>query len=688
MGARIRDFDWTASPLGASEAWSIELRTLVSVMLGSGQPMFLAWGPERTMLYNDRYAPICGAKHPWALGRPFAEVWADIIDAVEPIMDRAYAGVPTHMDDIAFTMVDRRGYPEEAHFSFSYTPVRDGSSAVAGMFCACAEITERVFNDRRLRFLFALSDRLRDLSDPREIMHVAAEALGTHLRAGRVGYSELDDSGEFIVVRRDWTDGTLPSMTGMHRANDFGPEIAEQLRSGCSVRIDDVAADDRTRDALPTFAALGMSAAMALPLVKDGRAVARMFVHTAAPRHWTSDEEALVRDVAERTWDAVTRARSVQALRDEHRRKDEFLAMLAHELRNPLAPLRTGLRVLSLSDHDRQAVSQVRAMMERQLGHMVRLVDDLLDVSRVSRGLVELRKTRVQLSEVVASAVEASMPAVDAGRHQLVVDLGNGALWIEADATRLAQVVSNLLNNAAKYTPDGGRIRLEGAREGGQVVVRVSDTGVGIPPEMLGSIFDMFTQVGENTSRAQGGLGVGLTLVQRLTELHGGTVAAESSATGSTFTVRLPAAEAPARAGDGKAAPSGQPPVAAGVTPGEPMKVLVVDDNADAVEMLSLMIEIAGHRAFRAHNGPEALERADAVRPDLVLLDIGLPGMDGYAVARELRRRLGGASAVLAAVTGWGADQDKQRARDAGFDLHLTKPVDPDTIQRLLARDS
>jgi signal transduction histidine kinase len=507
MGARIRAFDWATSPLGAPDTWPTELRTLVSVILGSGQPMFVAWGPERTMLYNDGYAPLCGAKHPWALGRPFAEVWADILEAVAPIMDRAYAGVSTHMDDIAFTMVDRRGYSEEAHFSFSYTPVRDRSSAVVGMFCACAETTERVFNERRLRFLFELSDRLRDLSDPVEIMYAAAEALGTHLRAGRVGYSEIDDSGEFFIVRRDWTDGHMPSVEGTHRLNDFGPTIAAELRAGRAVQLDDVASDERTRESHSKLASIGMAAGLAVPLVKDRRAVARVFVHSAVPRVWRRDEEALVRDVAERTWDAVTRARSVQALRDEHRRKDEFLAMLAHELRNPLAPMRTGLRVLSAAGYDAEAVDRVRAMMERQLGNMVRLVDDLLDVSRVSRGLVELRKARVELSAVVGSAVEASMPAIDAGRHELALDLGGEPLWVDADPTRLAQVVSNLLNNAAKYTPDGGRIRLEGAREGRHVVVRVSDTGVGIPPEMLGSIFEMFTQVGETTSRAHGGLG-------------------------------------------------------------------------------------------------------------------------------------------------------------------------------------
>jgi signal transduction histidine kinase len=680
MGARMRAFDWTTTPLEHPRGWPLALRTLVSVMLGSGQPMFIAWGPQRTMLYNDAYAPLCGSKHPAALGRPFGEVWAEIIDAVGPIMDRAYAGVPTHMDDIAFTMVDRRGYPEETHFAFSYTPVRDRSLEVAGMFCACTETTERVLTERRLRFLFELSDRLRDLSDPAEIMHTAAEALGTHLRAGRVGYSELDESGERFTVERDWTDGVLPSMAGTHRAGDFGPAIAEQLRIGRSVRSDDAATDDRTRHALPAFAALGMRAAMAVPLVKDRRVVARMFVHSGSPRWWSPGEEALARNVAERTWDAVTRARSVQELRDEHRHKDEFLAMLAHELRNPLAPLRSGLRVLARAEDDRAAVARVRRMMDRQIGHMVRLIDDLLDVSRVSRGLVELCRVRVDLADVVASAVETSTPAIEAGGHELSIDLAPGPLAIDADPTRLSQVVANLLNNAAKYTPAGGRIRVEGRREGDQVVVRVSDNGIGIPAGQLQRIFDLFTQLGTASGRAQGGLGIGLTLAQRLTELHGGTVAVESSGAGSTFTVRLPAAPASA-AGPEAGTPAGASP---GADPRR--RVLVVDDNADAADMLATMIALDGHAVVTAASGPEAIEQADRFRPDVVLLDIGLPGMDGYQVARALRARASGASALLAAVTGWGADEDKQRARDAGFDLHLTKPVDPDAIGRLLAR--
>jgi signal transduction histidine kinase/ActR/RegA family two-component response regulator len=682
MGARLRTFDWAATPLGPPERWPPTLRALVGVMLGSGQPMFVAWGPARTMIYNDGYAPLCGAKHPWALGRPFKEVWADILDAVGPIMNRAYAGVATHMDDITFTMRDRHGYEEETHFEFSYTPVREARGAVAGVFCACSETTSRVLTQRRLRFMLELSERLRRLPGPRDVMELATQAVGRHLGVGRVGYAEIDGAGEFFVVEHDWTDGGMASIAGRDRVARFGA-IAEALRAGETVRVDDVRADPRLEDARPALDAIGVGSAITVPLIENGRFVAAFFVHHAARRRWRDDEEALVKDVAERTWEAVRRARSEWRLLEEHRRKDEFLATLAHELRNPLAPLATGLRILEHSGGDALAAARVREMMHRQFTHLVRLIDDLLDLSRVSRGLIELRTERVEFERIVESAVETSLPLIEAGRHELSVLLPPGPLPLEADPIRLAQVFSNLLNNAAKYTPAGGKITLACTRESGEVVVRVSDTGIGIPPDMLRTVFEMFTQVRGRADHVQAGLGIGLTLVRRLTEMHGGTVTAESDGRGSTFTVRLPLAEAAEERtvpGDGAARLR---------APGcEALRVLVVDDNADAVEMLSMLVELQGHTTGRAHSGPEALEMAETFRPDVVFLDIGLPGMDGYQVARELRHRVSGGSLLLIALTGWGSDEDQQRSREAGFDHHLTKPADPDAIASLLSRVS
>ena len=386
--------------------------------------------------------------------------------------------------------------------------------------------------------------------------------------------------------------------------------------------------------------------------------------------------EALVRVQAT----ADENARLYAEVREADRRKSEFLATLAHELRNPLAPVRTGLQVLRLNPTAESAV-RARDMMERQIAHMVRLIDDLLDVSRITRGKIELRRDRLDLKTVVTSAVETSLPMIEAGRHELVVRLPQAPLSIDADLTRIAQVFSNLLTNAAKYTPDGGRIEISGGLEGGQVVVRVADTGVGIPREMLPEVFELFTQVGRNMDRAQGGLGIGLTLVRRLTEMHGGTVEADSGGPGHgcTFTVRLPlAGPLPTPASP----PTSEPVV--GVSAHQ-LRVLVVDDNVDGAESLSMLLSIYGHTTCMAHNGHRALAAVAEFRPDIVFLDIGLPGLNGYEVARQVRHSPSGARVMLVALTGWGSEDDRQRSKDAGFDHHLTKPVDAREVQALLA---
>ena len=398
---------------------------------------------------------------------------------------------------------------------------------------------------------------------------------------------------------------------------------------------------------------------------------------------FTEQDEAILVQLAHIASVAIENARLYDELREQDRRKDEFLATLAHELRNPLAPIRTGLSLLQLA-RDESQERRVREMMERQIGHMVRMVDDLLDVSRITRGKVELRKERVELRTVLESALETSRPLMEAAKHVFRVSLPDEPLWLSADPTRLSQILANLLNNAAKYTPTEGQIRLSAEREGAQMVVRVEDTGVGIPADMLPKVFDMFTQVGRSIDRAQGGLGIGLTLVRRLVELHGGTVEATSDgpSRGSTFTVRLPlgiAEEAPraTSSSDGDVPSSGV---------ARPLKVLVVDDNVDGAESLAELLQFSGHETEVAHTGPAALTAARAFEPDVVFLDIGLPGMTGYEVAQQLRAEKGHEGIVLVALTGWGTEEDRRQAREAGFDHHLTKPVDLAEVQRIVER--
>lgn len=380
--------------------------------------------------------------------------------------------------------------------------------------------------------------------------------------------------------------------------------------------------------------------------------------------------------------DITVRKHAEQAIKDSDRRKDEFLATLAHELRNPLAPLRTGLEVMKLCTNQ-GTCERAREMMERQLRHMVRLIDDLLDISRIGRGKIELKREGVAVRSVVEHAVETSRPLIEAGGHQLTVNTPDTPIWIDGDLTRLAQVVGNLLNNSAKYTPQGGRIELTVSIEGDQAVIRVADNGIGISPESLPRVFDLFAQSSED-GRTQGGLGIGLSLVRSLVEMHGGCVAVHSPGIGqgSTFTVRLPLA-APGRADVHTREPDAEPEPerAAAVR----RRVLIVDDNKDAAEMLATVLEVHGYETRTAHDGPSALAAANAFQPDVVFLDIGLPGMSGHEVAEQFRADPALAKATLVALTGWGGREDKQRAEETGFDFHLTKPVDLATIEDVLA---
>ena len=381
--------------------------------------------------------------------------------------------------------------------------------------------------------------------------------------------------------------------------------------------------------------------------------------------------------------DVTNQKRYEETLRDQARRKDEFLATLAHELRNPLAPIRNGLHVLRLAPHDEDA-PEIREMMERQLAHMVRLIDDLLDVSRISRGKFELKRELVQVQDILDHAIETSQPLVEAGRHELIVEPPDEPVWLDGDLTRLAQVVSNLLNNSAKYTPDGGRITLSAKVEGNHAVVRVTDNGSGISAEMLPQVFDMFTQVDRTLDRAQGGLGIGLSLVRRLVEMHGGTIEADSPGVGlgSVFTVRLPVAPPP-----GTQSISGTSSRRFERSPSHSsFRVLIVDDSDDGATSLAMLLQVWGYTVRIAHDGPQAIEAAREFRPELVFLDISLPGMDGYEVCRRLGAEPGLSGTIFVALTGWGDDEGKKRAHDAGFAFHLVKPVNPDQIEDVLKK--
>ncbi len=375
----------------------------------------------------------------------------------------------------------------------------------------------------------------------------------------------------------------------------------------------------------------------------------------------------------------VERARAEAALRASDRRKDEFLAILAHELRNPLAPIRNSLHILSLTASSDTTVPQVTEMMERQVNHLVRLVDDLLEVSRISQGKITLKKELVDFSGVVRTAVEASRPLIDAGRHHLSIVIPPESLTLEADPVRLAQVLENLLNNAARYTRAGGEIWLTVSREKTSVRISVRDNGSGIPGEMLPRVFDLFTQV-EQGNRKGGGLGIGLTLVKSLVEMHGGQVEARSEGPGkgSEFVVTLPRVLL-----EGATFPEApMPPRPTRQLP--PVRVLVVDDNRDAADSLAFLLGTLGCDTAVAYSGEQALRVLQEHRPAVVLLDIGMPEMDGHEVARRIRKEPGFERVTLIALTGWGQQEDVERTRNAGFDHHLIKPADVAALETLL----
>lgn len=379
--------------------------------------------------------------------------------------------------------------------------------------------------------------------------------------------------------------------------------------------------------------------------------------------------------------DISERRRAEELLKEADRHKNEFLAILSHELRTPLAPIRNALQVLNLKSPSDPALQNILGLIDRQIRQMTRLVDDLLDISRIIRRQLELRKETIGLAEVVYAAVEASQPVLEISGQEFTFSVSPEPVYLNADRTRLAQVISNLLNNAAKYTGADGRISLIAERRGENAVISVRDTGIGIPADMQSRIFEMFKQADRSNGHSQSGLGIGLTLAKRLVEMHDGTITvnSEGPGRGSEFVVCLPLAERPPR----------QPSQADGkdeeVLSTASRRILVVDDDRDSTVSLSMLLQIMGHEVHTAHDGPAAVDTAHDYRPDIVLLDIGLPGMNGYEVARKIRQAPWGRNMILIALTGWGQEEDRRRSQEAGFDYHLVKPVEAASLTRLLA---
>jgi PAS domain S-box-containing protein len=530
----------------------------------------------------------------------------------------------------------------------------------------------------RLLVLSRIEQATRPLVEAVDVMQLTARLLGEYLGATRCAYADVEPDNDRFTIRSDWSAPGVPSSAGVYSLDLFGPQATTNLRNGRPLVVHD--ADRQLGDdgGGRMFNAIGIKAIVCAGLVKGGRLVAMMAVHQAVPRDWSADDIVTIMEVVDRCWAHIERVRDAAMLREQDRRKDDFLATLAHELRNPIAPL---LYATELLKRDPAPTQRARGhdVIERQTGHLTRLIDDLLDISRINRGMVELKREVVDVLPLLEQAVEAATPALERARHRVSLDAPLEPAvpaYVDVDPTRLVQVVTNLLNNAAKYTADGGDIRLAASVHGEHVIIELSDNGLGIPPEDQGRIFEMFTQLPHTGKKVHGGLGIGLSLVKTLVEMHGGTVSVHSAGlnTGSCFRIALPLKQAEARR---TVSPAADIETSHG-------RVLVVEDNLDGRLALVELIEASGHTVVGAADGHEALRIAEQWKPDVVLLDLGLPLMDGYEVAARLRNNLGLATTRLVALTGWGAQRDRERTAAAGFDAHLIKPVPPERLLRLL----
>ena len=566
-------------------------------------------------------------------------------------------------------------------------PLLSADGSARGWVGMNTDITERKQAEADTLFLLDLSDCIRLASDPDELTWAVAVALGEYLQTERCSFTEADPERGRFTIYRDY-HLNLPSLAGTYRLRALGPKIVSDCQAGHNTVVFDTSRDDRTAIYSGYYQRIGVGAFAATPLLREGRLVSALFVSTAEPREWSEREVSLIAAAAERTWLAVERLRlnsalsqSEEALRDADRRKDEFLATLAHELRNPLALVRNVVSLSQASGFSEAQQRWGRDVIDKQVGYLTRLTDDLFDISRITREKLGLHKEHVELSEIVKTAVESSRPLIEERGHKITITLPASPVYVDADRVRLTQVVMNLINNAAKYTPDPGQIWLILELDNGQAVLQVKDTGIGIAPEDLPRLFDLFYQADRSFTRAEGGLGLGLTLVHRILELHGGTVQAFSlgAKQGSQFVVSLPVLQKSSQQEFSKEAN----PVFSNAR-SQVRRILVADDFPQAAETLAGLLRQEGYEVQIAQDGLEAFRAAELSHPDVIVLDLAMPELNGYDAARKIREQPWGKQVVLIALTGWGQQRDRHRTKEAGFDAHLTKPVKYEAILELL----
>ncbi|MGH7871582.1 MAG: ATP-binding protein, partial [Candidatus Binatia bacterium] len=579
---------------------------------------------------------------------------------------------------------------ERRHWLCSYYPVNTAAGEFLGINIAVRDITRRKQAEADTLFLLDLGECIRFAANPDELLWAVAVALGEHLRVSRCAFVEIDVEQDRVAALRDYHPH-VASLTGNYSMSTFSPAVVAAGKAGQIVAINDVAMDQRTAEYANAYQELGISAFVATPLLRDGELVSGLMVSMLGPHDWSEREVTLVNVVAERTWLAVEKLRldnmlreTDQNLRDADRRKDEFLATLAHELRNPLSLIRNVVTLQKAPGSIGYDSRWGHDIIERQVSYLTRLTDDLFDVSRITRDKLTLQKESANLLDIIKAAVESSRPLIELRQHRLTLNMPTEPIYVDGDRVRLTQVFMNLLNNSAKYTPDPGHIQLHVELLDNAVMVRVKDTGIGIAAENQPHLFELFYQVDRSYTRAEGGLGLGLTLVHRLVEMHGGIVEVRSEGAnrGSEFIVRLPTILS---RGD-ETADWQKELRQTEITPGGGRRVLVADDFPESAATLARLLRQDGNEVQIAQDGIEAFEGAEKFRPDVVVLDIAMPKLNGYEVARKIREQAWGEDMVLIALTGWGQKQDRQRTQEAGFDAHLTKPVNYEAIMEILVK--
>lgn len=605
---------------------------------------------------------------------------------------------PEHMDDFPAIMERLRREERIEHYetvrvrkdgrrvdvSLTISPVRNAEGRVIGVSKIAHDITDRRRTEEalgkqteRLRLLWEAAAVVLTADNPDAMLRGLLAKIGPHLGVDTYFNFVVNENGD--ALRLASCEGIPVETARTITRIEFGQSICGTvaLHRQPIVATHIQRSEDPKAQLIKSF---GLRAYACNPLLVEGRLLGTLSFASRMKDQFDPGEVAFMETLCHYVTVAYERLRLLTDLKEADRRKDEFLATLAHELRNPLAPVRNAVQVLRLKGPDEPELRWGREVIERQVEYLTRLIDDLMDVSRITRDRLELRKERIELAEVIMGAVESSRPTIEQCGHELTVTLPPQPVYLNGDLVRLAQVFLNLLNNAAKYTERGGRIWLTAERQCSEVVVRVKDTGVGIPAEKLSRLFEMFFQVDRTLERSQGGLGVGLSLVRRLVELHGGRVEARSEGVGkgSEFIVRLPVMVE-------KQASLSEEPSGHARTRATSRRILVVDDNRDSADSLTMLLRMTGNEVHTAYDGVEAVEAAERFRPDVVLLDLGMPNSNGEDACRRIRAETWGNDMIVIALTGWGQEEDRRRTAEAGFDGHMVKPVDPINLMKRLA---